>query len=199
MKRILIPLLFILSLSVVSFIKPYGTLSNDEALDLGVDKYLKFLWMIDGAFNNERLHEEFTVNGKKISKEDKIFTCKYKNTKSKECTANNFETEFKKLFSKNISYEKVYTDQAIYSWIYYKNGNYVFKNLDTCNVDRMGINHNIKVIEIKNNKIVYEVLFENRQSHLMNKKYFKLINEDNEWKISNAFYYDLCGMRYTIN
>lgn len=199
MKRIFIPLLFIVSLSIASLINPNKVLSSSEALALGIDKYLKFLWMVDGAFNDERLNEEFVVNNKRLNEEDKIFTCEYKNTKSKECIGNNFETEFRKLFSKNINYEKVYTDQTIYSWISYKNEKYIFENLNNCNVDRMGINHNIKVVNIKNDKIIYEILFENRQSHLINKKYFKLVNEDNEWKIGSAFYYDLCGMRYTIN
>lgn len=199
MKRIFIPLLVIVSLSVVSYVKPNKALSNSEALALGTDKYLKFLWIIDGAFNNERFNEEFLVNNKKIKEEDKIFTCKRQNTKSKECIGHNFETEFEKLFSKNIGYEKVYTDSAIYSWISYKDDKYVFKNLDNCSIDRMGINHNIEVIDIKRDKIIYRVSFENRRSHLINKRKFELVKENNEWKINEAFYYDLCGMRYAIN
>lgn len=199
MKRVFIPLLLIVSLSIVSFVNPNEVLSSSEALALGIDKYLKFLWMVDGTFNNERLNEEFIVNNKKLDNEDKIFTCKYQKIKSKECVSNNFETEFRKLFSKNISYEKVYTDQVIYSWISYKDGKYIFKNLDSCNINRMGINHNIRVIDIKSDKIIYEVTFENRQNSLINKKDFKLVKEDNDWKISNAFYYDLCGMRYIID
>lgn len=198
MKRVFIPLLVIISLSVVSYIKPNEVLSSSEALDLGIDKYLKFLWIVDGAFNNEKLNEEFLVNNKKLKEEDKIFTCKY-SIKSKECIGNNFEIEFKKLFSKNISYEEVYTDGAIYSWISYKDGKYMFNNLDNCNINRMGINHNIEVVDIKSNRIIYKVSFENRRSHLINKRKFELVKENNEWKISEAFYYDLCSMRYAIN
>lgn len=199
MKRVFIPILFLIGLSVFSIVKPNPeVLEYNEALQIGVDKYLKFLWMIDGAFNNERFKEEFTVNGNKMLDKDKVFTCTYKNKKSKECVGNNFESEFKKLFSKSISYERVYSDQTIYSWISIKNGKYVFKNLDNCHVDRMGISHQIEVVSIKSNEIVYDVLFENKQAKQTNKKDFKLILEDGNWKISSAFYYDLCGMHYII-
>ena len=199
MKRVFIPMIFLISLSIATIANPSDLLESSEALDLGIDRYLKFLWMVDGAFNNERFKEEFTVNNNKIKEEDKVFTCKYKNTKSKECTANNFEEEFKKLFSKNINYEDVYTDKAIYSWISYKDGKYIFKNLDNCNIDRIGINHNIRVVNITSDKIIYRVFFENRHSHLVNKRKFELVKEDNDWKISTASYYDLCGMRYSIH
>ena len=199
MKRVFIPMIFLISLSIATIANPNDLLESSEALDLGIDRYLKFLWMVDGAFNNERFKEEFTVNNNKLKEEDKVFTCKYKNTKSRECAANNFEEEFKKLFSKNINYEDVYTDKAIYSWISYKDGKYIFKNLDNCNIDRMGINHNIRVVNITSDKIIYRVFFENRHSHLVNKRKFELAKEDNDWKISTASYYDLCGMRYSIH
>ena len=199
MKRVFIPILFLIGLSVVSFIKPNPeVLEYNEALQMGVNKYLKFLWMVDGAFNNERYKEEFTVNGNKMLDKDKVFTCTYKNKKSKECIGNNFENEFKELFSKNISYERVYSDQAIYSWISFTNGKYVFKNLNNCNVDRMSKEQYISVDSIKSDEIVYTVLFEGRQSHQTNKKDFKLVLENGKWKVSSAFYYDLCGMHYII-
>ena len=198
MKKLFIPIVFLNSLLILSFANPNIVLTNNEALHIGVDKYLKFLWMVDGAFNSERLKEDFIVNGEKIKEDSKLFTCKYKKSNSKECIGNNFEKEFNKLFSKNISYQKVYTDEAIYSWILYKDEKYIFKNLNNCSTNRMGLNHSIKVIDNNKDKIIYEVMFENKASHLINKKDFTLIKEDNDWKISTAFYYDLCGMHYTI-
>ena len=53
-------------------------------------------------------------------------------------------------------------------------------------------------MNIDNQKIIYEVLFNNRQANKIIKRDFVLVLEDKEWKISSAFYYDLCGMRYTI-
>ena len=162
-----------------------NVINNREALKIGEDKYLKFLWMVDGAFNKE----EFVVNNKKLNKEEKVFTCKYKNN---ECISNNFESEFKKLFASNITYEKVYSDGISYSWFNYKNGNYYFNNINSCNVNRMSLNQEIKVIKIEDKKIVYEITIDNR------KRDFILVYEDNDWKISTAFYHDLCGMKYFI-
>ena len=199
MKRVFIPVLFLIGLSIVSFIKPNEEiLEYNDALKIGINRYLKFLWMVDGAFNNERYNEEYVVNGNKMSDDDKIFTCKYKNRKRKECVGENFEQEFENLFSKNINYESVYGDQAIYSWVTYDKGKYIFKNLNSCNIDRMGINHHIEVTNIKSDVITYEVSFEGRQSGKVNKRKFILNLENNEWKIRRAFYHDLCGMRYVV-
>ena len=173
-------------------------LTEEKALQIGVNKYLKFLWMVDGAFNSERMKEDFKVNGKELTIDDRIFTCKYVKAKDKECVGNNFESEFNNLFSSTISFEKVYSDGVLYSWISNKNGKYVFNDLDTCSINRMGINHELKVMDISNEKIIYEVLFPNNLTGQINRRDFVLIHEDNDWKISSAYYYDLCGMRYTI-
>ena len=202
MKRVLFFITIITFLSILAFvilIKADGkTLTEEKALQIGEEKYLTFLWMVDGAFNSERLKEDFKVNNKSLSEEDKIFTCKYKKAKSKECVGNNFESEFKKLFSDTIDYENVYSDGVLYSWIAIKDGQYVFNNLDSCNINRMGTNQSLRLVNLSNDKIEYEVSFNNSQTNQVNKRDFVLVMEDNEWKISSAFYYDLCGMKYTV-
>ena len=191
MKKLFTPIIILISLFIilfVLFIKADGIfLTIEEATIIGEEKYLKFLWMVDGAFNSERLKEDFLVNDKKLTNEDKVFTCKYIN--KKECVGNNFEIEFNKLFSKKIDYEKVYSDGAIYTWITNKDNKYIFNNLNTCNINRMNKEQVLKVLDIENNKVIYEV----------NNRKFILIYEDNEWKIDTAYYHDLCGMKYYIN
>ena len=171
-------------------------LSKEEALKIGEEKYLKFLWMVDGVFNNTKDDNDFTVNGKELSKEDKIFKCNYKN--SRECIGENFEIEFSNLFSKNINYDKVYSDGIMNSLYTYKNNEYIFSNSSSCNENRMSLEHQLKVVNISNNKLTYKVEFINRQSKTIEKRDFSLIKEDNEWKISTAFYYDICEYKYYI-
>lgn len=201
MKKVFVPIIFLVSLSIIVFViftkASSEMLSNDSALKLGEEKYLKFLWMVDGAFNSDRFKDDFIVNDRKLNEEEKVFTCNH-NKKSDECTGNNFESEFKKLFSKLITYEKVYSDEAIYSWIMIKDGKYVFNNITTCSVNRMDINHKLIVKSISKDEIVYEVSFNDKRKGILNKRDFVLILEDNEWKISTAFYHDLCGMKYFI-
>ena len=200
MKKIVVPIIFLISLSIilfVVFINADVSITKEEALKMGEEKYLKFLWMVDGAFNNERMKGEFTVNGKKIKEEDKVFTCKYQKNK-KECIGNNFEEEFNKLFSKKIRHDNVYGDGNIYVWYKYQDNKYIFNNLDNCSVNRMGLDHQIKVDKINSDEIIFEVSFNNNQINLINTKKFILVLENNEWKISKAFYYDLCGMKYYI-
>ena len=195
MKRPIVPSLVLIFLGIILFViftNANNTITSEEALLIGEEKYLKFLWMVDGAFNSDRYKEDFVVNGKNLK--DKVFTCKYIN--SKECVGNNFESEFEKLFSKEINYQDVYSDKAIYSWITYDNGKYIFNNLTTCDINRMNVIQNIKVSKINNDKIVYEVSFNEKER--VNKREFVLMFEDNEWKISNAFYHDLCSMKYFI-
>ncbi len=202
MKKLFTPIVLLLITAFISFVvlmvKGDNILTKEQAIKIGEEKYLMFLWMVDGAYNSSRFNEDFMVNGKTISKENVQFTCEYKSKKDKECVGNNFESEFKNLFSKKINYEKVYSDGAIYSWISRKDNNYVFNNVDTCNINRMGINHELKVTSISLDKIEYEVTFDNRKTNGLNKRDFILVKEDNEWKVSNAFYYDLCGLKYFI-
>ena len=200
MKRLFTPLIFILCLSSILFvlfiINRGVILTKEEAIKIGEEKYLMFLWMVDGAYNSNRFNEDFVVNNKKLNDNNKIFTCKYINKTS--CIGNSFESEFNKLFSSKITYEKVYSDRSIYSWIKNDNGKYVFNNLNTCHINRMGINHELKVSKIENNRVIYQVTFNNNENHELNNRTFILIYEDNEWKIERAFYYDLCNMKYFI-
>lgn len=197
MKKVITIIMILLCFCIITFVvftkADNNVLTKEEALHLGEEKYLKFLWMVDGAFNSERLNGDFLVNNKRLSDEDKVFTCKYKNNKTSECVGNNFEVEFKKLFSNNINYERVYSDGTIYDWITFKNGDYYFNNLNTCNIKRMELNHSLKVIKIDDKMIIYEVSM-NKYS----KRDFILIYEDGKWKINTAFYHDLCGMKYFI-
>ena len=201
MKKIYIPIVILISFGIISFIiftksEAIEKLDEEKALEIGEEKYLKFLWMVDGAFNSDRIDGDFIVNEKTLKEEDKVFKCVY--NKSKECIGENFEIEFSKLFSSKINYDLVYSDNMIYKWYSYENGKYKFNNLDNCNINRMPLKHNLKLVKINNNKIIYKVWFNNRQTNRLNEHDFILIYEDNEWKIDTAFYYDMCGIRYSI-
>ena len=200
MKKIIVPIVFLVCLSTVSFIifiKADDLISNEEAIKIGEEKYMKFLWLVDGAFNNERMNGEFIVNGKKMNNKDKVFTCKYQKNNI-ECVGNNFEKEFSNLFSNNIRYDNVYSDGNIYSWYKYQNNKYVFNNLNNCNINRMGLNHKLNVDMISKDELIYDIVFIDNQIEHVNKKKFILVLENNEWKISKAYYHDLCGMNYYI-
>ncbi len=173
-------------------------LTEDEIIKIGEDKYLRFLWMVDGAFNSEKLQNDFIVNGRLLRDEDKKFTCKYLDKKSNECVGTNFEEEFKFLFASNLYYENVYSDGLMYSWHNYQNGKHTFTVIDNCNINRMGLEHELSISSIKENEIVYNVSFENEHTKNKINKTFVLVLEDNEWKISKAYYYDLCEMKYYI-
>jgi hypothetical protein len=200
MKKTITPIVFLIILSVLSFIiltkADNKIMTNEEALKLGEEKYLKFLWMVDGVFNSDKMNNDFIINGNSLSKEDKIFTCKYKN--NNECVGDNFETEFANIFSKYITYEDVYSDGEINSIISYNNGKYLFNIIDSCSINRMDLNQKIDVTEITDNRMVYKVYYNNGEHNITNKRNFVLVLEDDEWKISNAFYHDICGMQYYI-
>lgn len=196
MKKVISPIIFLIFLSILSFVTftlaSNNILTKEEALKLGEEKYLKFLWMVDGAFNSEQYNEEYIVNDKSLGNNDKIFTCIYQNKNDKECISNNFTDEFNKLFSKNIKYDDVYSDGIMYSWYKLKDDKYVFNVLESCDVKRMNSKQRLSVIKINNNSITYEVSIDD------DIKDFILIYEDDEWKISKAFYHDLCELRYNI-
>ena len=173
------------------------TLTDDEILKIGEEKYLEFLWMVDGAFNSDKLKEDFVVNGKSLPKENRVFTCEYKK-KSNECIGNNFEKEFNKLFASNIYYEDVYSDGIMYKWHIYEDGKHVFNVIDSCSVNRMGLDHKLSVNNVKDNEITYNVSFKNNNTDKEINKTFVLIFENNEWKVSKAYYYDLCEIKYYI-
>ena len=199
MKRIstLVPsLVFLIILMFTVFAKAdYILLSEDEALLIGEEKYLEFLWMIDGAFNNSKFNEEFVVNGKKLDNNKKKFVCNYKDKKSTSCISKNFEEEFARIFSSKISYDEVYGDGVIYTWYKYENGKYSFNMLNNCNISRMDTSQSIRVNEIYSDKLTFYV---NENNNTEKNRTFVLIKEDNNWKISEAYYRDICEMDYNI-
>ena len=175
---------------------------NNELL-IGINKYLEFLWMVDGAFNDSRYNESIMVNGKIFNNKSTRFVCNYDNKNSK-CKAENFEESFNNLFSKNISYNDVYSDGLSYTW-YEKNDNgFYFNNLNTCNVKRMSINQTIQLVDKTDDKLIYKVNFiDNVKEGIYKKEHvisrdFVLVKEDSSWKISKAYYHDLCYMDYYI-
>ena len=202
MKKVVVPILFLVSLSIILFVvftkANINNIPDDEAIKIGEEKYLKFLWMVDGAFNSERYNGDFTVNGKSLDNKDKIFTCTYQKKNNNECIGNNFEEEFNSLFSSNIHYDTVYGDGNVYIWYEYKDGKYIFNNLNNCSINRMDLNHKLEIEKIKENELIFIVNFNNSELNSINNKRFILIKEDDDWKISKAFYYDLCDMKYYI-
>ena len=171
-------------------------LTKEEAIKVGEQKYLEFLWMVDGAFNSDELGD-FIINGKKLDDSKKIFTCKYNKNKDS-CIGSNFENEFKKVFAKSILFEDVYSDSKIYTWYEYDNGKYKFSNNHNCSTDRMPINQEIKISRIENNKLVFIIDFINDDKK-QSRSIFELIKENNEWKVSKAYYHDLCNFDYYID
>jgi len=193
MKKVLLLICILISLSTIMYVIFAGAnssqLTKDEALKIGEEKYLEFLWIVDGAFNNERLDGEYIVNGQKLN--NKEFTCTYKNNTI--CVGKNFEETFHRLFCSSITYKDVYSDLDSYSWITYENDEYLFNNLNTCGINRMNLNQKMEIKEISNDKLSFYV-YSDDEKH----KEFILIKEDDNWKISKAYYHDLCEIRYNI-
>jgi hypothetical protein len=147
--------------------------------------------MVDGVFNNEKLQSEILVNGKR--EENKIFTCTYQK-KSNMCISKNFIEEFNKLFVKRIRPDKVYGDGVTFTLFNKTKDGYEFINDNNCSTKRMSLNQTLKVKKFTDKQIDYIVSYEDS---LLDKA-FVLEKEDNEWKISKAYYHDLCKMDYYI-
>ena len=197
MKKTLLFIGILIGLSITFFViftTANHDLSKEEALTIGEEKYLEFLWMVDGAFNNERMNGEFIVNGKMLSNDNKKFTCTYSKKNNESCTGNNFEEAFHSLFSSNLSYDKVYSDGIIYTWYKYEKGKYVFTNIKNCSVKRMSLDQEIKLTSIKDDELVFSV--KEVDSNLIRE--FVLVKENDNWKVSKAFYKDLCEIVYII-
>ena len=200
MKKQGLLILIVLSISIIMFTlytKAGNKYDNDKLLKIGEEKYLRFLWIVDGAFNDSRMDGEYSVNGKKLDNNDKVFTCNYSKKNKETCIGKNFMIEFNDLFSNNVSYESVYGDRLTYSWIKYENDNYYFTNPNKCSIKRMNLNQSISIKEVMDDKIVYTVTIDGNNNHTKIND-FVLILENNEWKISKAVYYDLCEMEYYI-
>ena len=171
-------------------------LTEKEALEIGEEKYLEFLWMVDGAFNNGRLDGEFVVNGKILDDNSKKFTCNYKNKNNNSCVGNNFEEEFNHLFSSNISYNNVYGDVSS-TWVKYENEKYVFNYINTCSISRMKLEQTLILDSINKDTLIFNVKMLNDVNKVKT-KLFVLVLEDDEWKISKAYYHDVCEIDYYV-
>lgn len=200
MKKLWIFLGIIIVLSIISFFiftDAKGLMmSNNEALRIGEEKYLEFLWMVDGAFNDSRYKESFIINGKETNY-NKDFTCTYSKGNNKTCFSDNFEESFKNLFVSSIKYDDVYSDGVSFAWYEKTSNGYKFTNMNTCNVKRMSKEQKVKVIGVKNDELSFEIEYEKNESYILH-KLFVLKFEDGKWKVSNAYYHDLCHMDYEI-
>ena len=179
-------------------------LTEKEALELGEDKYLRFLWMVDGAFNDYRYDGTFEVNGKKLTDKYKIMSCIYPANNQKKCVSDNFEKPFRDLFISNISFGDVYSDGLSFFWYEKIDDKYYFSNINTCNASRMSLKHTLTVEKISKNEIVYSIKFVDNvlsgdfKGNNTYSKPFILSLENEKWKISKAYYHDPCYMDYNI-
>lgn len=202
MKKILLFILCIIVLATFSYVIFVNAgkelLTNDEALALGEEKYLEFLWMVDGAFNDSRFDKSFIVNNKNYNKEYD-FSCTYSKKNKNSCVSKNFTSAFDNIFVSSIKYDDVYSDGISFSWYKKEKDNFIFTNINTCNVKRMSVNHFLSVKKIEKNRITYEVSFFDKEDGLYEThKAFILEYDSDKWKIAKAYYHDLCYMDYYI-
>ena len=61
----------------------------------------------------------------------------------------------------------------------------------------MSLEQTLTIKEIYSDKIVYNVSYQGSYKHINNYD-FILIKENNDWKISEAYYNDLCEMEYHV-
>lgn len=204
MKKLLCFIGIIIFLSIISyvlFVQSVPLLDEMEAIEVGREKYLEFLWMVDGAFYSDI--EEYSVNGQTLSDDNKTFTCDYGKDKNS-CVGRDFIKNFDNLFAHNIIYDKVYGDNTSFSWYKKVNDDYLFSLIKTCSSRRMPKKQNIEIFEITRGKVIYHVTFSERievLNKVFNRKYLKefvLVYEKGKWKISNAYYRDNCGLDYYI-
>ena len=184
---VLITLLLITSVSYAIY-NYHPILSQDKALKLGEKKYLEFLWMVDGVFSNTK----YKVNDKEIK--NSIIS----KPKDNSFVIDNFEEVFHNLFVNSISYNQVYGDGISFSWYKKENDKYIFSPDFECSNKKMGINHEIKVLNINRNEILYSVFFKDIDDDKEYKREFVLTYENHKWKISKAYYHDSCRMDYYI-
>ena len=180
-----------------------STLSDDDALTIGEKKYLEFLWMVDGAFNDSRYNSKLKVNGKVIDSSKVSFVCKYDEQKEW-CIGENFESAFKGLFASNITYRDVYGDGLAFNWYEQRADGFYFKNITACDVSRMSSEHTIELLSQESDKLTFKVSFTDnikegiyKGEHPKNKD-FILVKEGSDWKVSRAYYHDLCFQDYPI-
>ena len=202
MKKTIVLIIILIITSILLFViftrADDQKLTESEALEIGEEKYLEFLWMVDGAFNSERFVGEFNVNGKVLSDTNKKFTCTYKNKKDNSCIGNNFPMEFKRIFSSDISYNEVYGDGSFDTWFKYEKGKYIFTNMNNCSTNRMKLNQSISVQNIDKDKLTFNVSSNDVGNENSLIRMFVLIKENDDWKISRVYYHDVCEMDYYI-
>ena len=83
-KYLIILIVIIVIIGLVFIIKHQKTAKEeieladlkDDALSIGEQKYLEFLWLVDGAFNDAKYKETIAVNDITIQDENKKFSCK---------------------------------------------------------------------------------------------------------------------------
>lgn len=175
---------------------------NDDALSLGEKKYLEFLWLVDGAFNDSRYNTHIKVNNKEVNLSKFNFSCKY-DEKKEWCKSENFESAFSSVFASNITYNEVYGDIA-YVWYEKRKDGYYFKNPTGCDAARMSDNQTIELVKEEKDKLTFKVQYvDNMKSGIYKGEHkttreFVLVREGNEWKVSKAHYHDLCFQDYYI-
>ena len=185
-------MIIVIPLAIISYLVLVqgDKLESDEVLKIGEEKYLEFMWIVDSAFEDK----EITVNNKHIEDSQKTFKCEYKDKKD-ECLVENFEEVFKNLFSKNISYNKVYGDDITFSRLHIIDNQYIFSSIK-CSDTSKSNDFELKVKSIESDKLTYTVTSSDKR---LSEKVFILINEDNSWKIKEAYYRDKCMMDYYIS
>ena len=201
MKKLVQKLLTIVAiiLMIVIGIYVYDIISNpllskEEAKKIGEERYLAFLWMVDGAFNYERYNQIFQVNGK--SEVNSTFICEYQD--NSQCIGKNFVSSFDDVFSNSIHYDKVYGDGISFNWYEEKDNVFTFNNSINCYTKRMGTNHTLEPLIIRRDKITYRVTFQDEDNERIFEKNFILKHENHEWKVISAYYHDPCYMDYNI-
>ena len=189
--------LIIFVLSIFTFLRFKG-LSIDDAISLGENKFLEFTWITYGAFNDD---ENITINGKRLNDSHKIITCEAINGK---CFVRDFEQVYHRLFSKKVEMKKVYGDKFSFNWYEVIDNQYYFNYPKNCSIHSVIKDFSLKLVSNTFNKIVYEIEYlDEGISHDQEKrkavKQFILVKEDNDWKIAEAFYRDVCMMSYNIS
>ncbi len=210
MIYIILALIFVIVLFVYLFTgdKPVistglRSLSDEEALSIGTEKYLDFLWMVDSAFNDSRYEGRIKVNNQEIDETKTLFSCKY--DKDKEwCKGENFEEAFRNVFASDITYNDVYGDGLAVYWYEKRGDGYFFQNSIGCNIKRMSLDQTLELTKKERNQLTFKVsyvdnitagAFEGEHQKIRD---FVLIKEDGEWKVSKAYYHDLCFQDYPI-
>ncbi len=172
---------------------------DTDEIKIGINKYLEFLWMVDGAFDTSK--NKFEVNGEKIN--DLSFKCEYRGTNDK-CYGVDFEENYNRIFSKQVSINRVYGDGVSLKW-YEKVGNdYVFYPPKSCTVKRMNLKQSIILKEKTSKELKFLVYYNEtvdsgffKGNHQYEKE-FVLVKEDGSWKVRKAYYHNPCYIEYNV-